>query len=130
MALRQFYCRSESHPRCEINWSLIGVDDRSRIVIPHEIREKRGDRYRSVERDSRLKLRRRPPYEIEEQAQLDLTVSWVLAGPTVTALHEQITTALTGELATVREAIADGTEAAPTLEIPVQERTTTPLSGG
>lgn len=32
------------------------ADDRGRIVIPHEIREKHGDRYRVVERDDRVEL--------------------------------------------------------------------------
>ncbi len=53
-------------------------------------------------------------------------MSWVLAGPTVTALNDEITAALTEELATVREAIADGTEQVPTLAIPVRDGTTYP----
>jgi bifunctional DNA-binding transcriptional regulator/antitoxin component of YhaV-PrlF toxin-antitoxin module len=32
------------------------ADDRGRIVIPHEIREKYGDRYRIVELDDRVEL--------------------------------------------------------------------------
>lgn len=32
------------------------ADDRGRIVIPHEIREKHGDRYRIVELDDRVEL--------------------------------------------------------------------------
>lgn len=32
------------------------ADDRGRIVIPHEIREKHGDRYRVVELDDRVEL--------------------------------------------------------------------------
>ncbi|ARS88457.1 AbrB/MazE/SpoVT family DNA-binding domain-containing protein [Natrarchaeobaculum aegyptiacum] len=32
------------------------ADDRGRIVIPHEIREKHGDRYRVVELDDRIEL--------------------------------------------------------------------------
>ncbi|ESS04765.1 MAG: hypothetical protein A07HR67_00494, partial [uncultured archaeon A07HR67] len=58
--------------------------------------------------------------------QFDLTLSWVLAGPTITALQTEITAALTEELATVRTAIADGTETAPTLELPVVDGTTYP----
>jgi hypothetical protein len=53
-------------------------------------------------------------------------MSWVLAGPTVTDLGEQITTALTRELSDVRETIADGTEHAPPLKIPVVDGTTYP----
>ncbi|MFD1572034.1 helix-turn-helix transcriptional regulator [Halorubrum laminariae] len=82
--------------------------------------------YRMLFEDRPEKLRRRLPYDVEEEAQFDLTMSWVLAGPTATALHDDITTALTNELTAVREAIADGTEAAPTLEIPVIDGTTYP----
>ncbi|ELY70879.1 AbrB/MazE/SpoVT family DNA-binding domain-containing protein [Natrinema versiforme] len=32
------------------------ADDRGRIVIPHEIRERHGDRYRVVELDDRVEL--------------------------------------------------------------------------
>lgn len=32
------------------------ADDRGRIVIPHEMREKHGDRYRVVELDDRIEL--------------------------------------------------------------------------
>lgn len=32
------------------------ADDRGRIVIPHEIREKHGDRYRVIELDDRVEL--------------------------------------------------------------------------
>lgn len=32
------------------------ADDRGRIVIPHEIREKHGDRYRVVELEDRIEL--------------------------------------------------------------------------
>ena len=53
-------------------------------------------------------------------------MSWVVTGPTATELHADITTTLREELTTVRDAIADGTEAAPTLEIPVVDGTTYP----
>ena len=82
--------------------------------------------YRLLFEDRPAKLRRRLPYEVDPDAHLDLTMSWVIAGPTATTLHEEITTALSEELATVRDAIADGTEAAPTLKIPVVDGTTYP----
>ena len=82
--------------------------------------------YRMLFEDRPAKLCRRLPYEIESDAQLDLTMSWVIAGPTATTLHEEITTALSEELATVRDTIADGTEAAPSLKIPVVDGTTYP----
>ncbi|WP_240471189.1 plasmid replication protein RepH [Halorubrum tropicale] len=82
--------------------------------------------YRMLFEDRPEKLRRRLPSQVEPDIQLDLTMSWVVAGPTATALQDAITTALQEELTTVREAIADGTEQAPTLEIPVVDGTTYP----
>jgi len=82
--------------------------------------------YRLLFEDRPAKLRRRLPYEVAPDTQLDLTMSWVVTGPTATALHADITTTLHEELTAVRESIADGTEAAPTLEIPVRDGTTYP----
>ncbi|MGQ3330842.1 plasmid replication protein RepH [Halorubrum sp. FL23] len=82
--------------------------------------------YRLLFEDRPAKLCRRLPYEVEPDTQLDLTMSWVIAGPTATTLHDAITTALSEELTTVRDAIADGTEAASILEIPVVDGTTYP----
>ncbi|MEZ3170174.1 plasmid replication protein RepH [Halorubrum sp. RMP-47] len=82
--------------------------------------------YRLLFEDRPEKLCRRLPYEVDPNTQVDLTMSWVIAGPTATALQDPITTSLTDELTTVREAIADGTETAPTLEIPVIDGTTYP----
>ncbi|WP_244629374.1 plasmid replication protein RepH [Halorubrum sp. PV6] len=82
--------------------------------------------YRMLFEDRPAKLCRRLPYETDHDATMDLTMSWVVAGPTITALHDDITAALSTELTTVREAIADGTEHAPTLEIPVVDGTTYP----
>ncbi|OYR75728.1 plasmid replication protein RepH, partial [Halorubrum sp. E3] len=82
--------------------------------------------YRMLFEDRPAKLCRRLPYETDHDATMDLTMSWVLAGPTITELHDDITAALSRELTTVRKAIADGTEPAPTLEIPVVDGTTYP----
>ena len=82
--------------------------------------------YRLLFEDRPEKLCRRLPSQVEPDTQLDLTMSWVLAGPTATALQDAITRALSEELTDVREAIADGTEQAPTLEIPVIDGTTYP----
>lgn len=54
----------------------------------------------------------------------------MVADPTITALENQITAALTEELTTIRDAIADGTKQAPTLEIPVRDGTTYPAIDG
>ena len=82
--------------------------------------------YRMLFEDRPAKLCRRLPAETDHDATMDLTMSWVVAGPTITELHDDITGALASELTTVREAIADGTEAAPTLELPVVDGTTYP----
>ncbi|PHQ41517.1 plasmid replication protein RepH [Halorubrum sp. C191] len=82
--------------------------------------------YRMLFEDRPAKLCRRLPAETDHDATMDLTMSWVVAGPTITELHDDITAALASELTTVREAIADGTETAPTLEIPVVDGTTYP----
>ncbi|MDB9252915.1 plasmid replication protein RepH [Halorubrum ezzemoulense] len=82
--------------------------------------------YRLLFEDRPEKLRRRLPYDVDPTDRLDLTMSWVIAGPTITELHEEITTTLQAELTTVREAIAEGTEDAPTLAIPVRDATTYP----
>ena len=82
--------------------------------------------YRLLFEDRPEKLRRRLPYDIDPTDHLDLTMSWVIAGPTITELHDEITTTLQRELTTVREAIVEGTEDAPTLAIPVRDATTYP----
>ncbi|MDB2276109.1 plasmid replication protein RepH [Halorubrum ezzemoulense] len=82
--------------------------------------------YRMLFEDRPAKLCRRLPAETDHDARMDLTMSWVVAGPTITELHDEITDTLASELTTVREAIADGTETAPTLEIPVIDGTTYP----
>ena len=82
--------------------------------------------YRMLFEDRPAKLCRRLPAETDHDATMDLTMSWVVAGPTITELHDEITDTLATELTTVREAIADGTEAAPTLEIPVVDGTAYP----
>ncbi|MDB2262383.1 helix-turn-helix transcriptional regulator [Halorubrum ezzemoulense] len=82
--------------------------------------------YRMLFEDRPGKLCRRLPAETDHDARMDLTMSWVVAGPTITELHDEITAALSRELTTVREAIDDGTETAPTLEIPVVDGTTYP----
>ncbi|PHQ45030.1 plasmid replication protein RepH [Halorubrum sp. C3] len=82
--------------------------------------------YRMLFENRPAKLCRRLPAEADHNATMDLTMSWVIAGPTITELHDDITAALASELTTVREAIADGTETAPTLEIPVVDGTIYP----
>lgn len=80
--------------------------------------------YRMLFEERPSKLKRRLPYDVEPGASMELTASWVLAGPTATALQSEITDALTAEFTDLREAIATGDEPAPTLTVPVRDGTT------
>ncbi|WP_176451333.1 plasmid replication protein RepH [Halorubrum sp. Ea8] len=80
--------------------------------------------YRMLFEERPAKLKRRLPYDIETGASMELTASWVLAGPTATTLQTAISEALAAELDTLREAIATGNERAPTLTVPVRDGTT------
>ncbi|WP_283402508.1 MarR family winged helix-turn-helix transcriptional regulator [Halorubrum sp. DM2] len=80
--------------------------------------------YRMLFEDRPPKLKRRLPYDVETGASMDLTASWVLAGPTATTLQADIAEALSAELGDLREAIESGTESAPTLTVPVRDGTT------
>jgi len=77
--------------------------------------------YRMILEDREQKLKMRLPYDVDEDdPTMHLTASWVFSGPTMTDLKPQIETAIEREASEIREAIADGTEAAPVMEIPVQ----------
>ena len=80
--------------------------------------------YRMLFETRPAKLKRRLPYDIETGASMELTASWVFAGPTATTLQTTITETLGAELDTLREAIASGDEQAPTLTVPVRDGTT------
>ncbi|MFD1572061.1 helix-turn-helix transcriptional regulator [Halorubrum laminariae] len=80
--------------------------------------------YRMLFETRPSKLKRRLPYEVEEGATVEMTASWVLAGPTMTALQPTLTEVLDATSDAVREPIADGTEAAPELAIAVRDGTT------
>ena len=80
--------------------------------------------YRMLFEDRPSKLKRRLPYDVEAGAAMELTTSWVLAGPTATALQPDIADTLDAELGELRDAIASGAETAPTLTIPVRDGTT------
>jgi len=71
--------------------------------------------------DREEKLKKRLPYDVDSSdPAMHLTASWVFSGPTMTDLKPQIEQAIEREASEIREAIADGTEAAPVMEIPVQ----------
>ena len=80
--------------------------------------------YRMLFETRPVKLKRRLPYDVETGASMELTASWVIAGPTATTLQTAITDALGAELDGLREAIASGDEQAPTLTVPVRNGTT------
>jgi len=71
--------------------------------------------------DREQKLKMRLPYDVDEaDPTMHLTASWVFSGPTMTDLKADIEEAIEREAGEIREAIADGTETAPVMEIPVQ----------
>ena len=77
--------------------------------------------YRMLLEDREQKLKTRLPYDVDsDDPTMHLTASWVFSGPTMTDLKPQIETAIRREASEIREAIADGTEAAPVMDIPVQ----------
>jgi len=77
--------------------------------------------YRMLLEDREEKLKKRLPYDVDSSdPAMHLTASWVFSGPTMTDLKPQIEQAIEREASEIREAIADGTEAAPVMEIPVQ----------
>jgi hypothetical protein len=77
--------------------------------------------YRMLLEDREQKLKMRLPYDVDEaDPTMHLTASWVFSGPTMTDLKADIEQAIEREASEIREAIADGTEAAPVMEIPVQ----------
>jgi len=77
--------------------------------------------YRMLLEDREQKLKKRLPYDVDsDDPAMHLTASWVFSGPTMTDLKPEIEQAIEREASEIREAIADGTEAAPVMEIPVQ----------
>lgn len=65
------------------------------------------------------KLRARLPYDIDEDDEASLTASWVITGPGISALQEEIETQLAAETSRVREPIQEGREDAARLDLPV-----------
>jgi len=77
--------------------------------------------YRMLLEDREEKLKKRLSYNVDsDDPAMHLTASWVFSGPTMTDLKPQIEEAIEREASEIREAIADGTEAAPVMDIPVQ----------
>ncbi|MFC4989631.1 hypothetical protein [Saliphagus infecundisoli] len=70
--------------------------------------------------DRRKKLRQRLPYDVQaDDPTMDLTASWVVSGPQASLLQEDLENAIGAADEDVREAIQEGAETAPTMEIPV-----------
>lgn len=77
--------------------------------------------YRMLLEDRPDKLKRRLPYDVAgDDPTMHLTASWIFSGPTMTNLQDDIECAIEEEASGIRDAIADGTESAPVMEIPVQ----------
>lgn len=76
--------------------------------------------YRMILENRPEKLKRRLPYDVDvDDPTMHLTASWVISGPAITELRDDVEQAIEREAEEVREAIAEGREAAPTMEIPV-----------
>ncbi|WP_155118177.1 plasmid replication protein RepH [Halorubrum sp. T3] len=101
-----------------------GLCDFIRYTVPKQSVYGVHSGYRLLFEKRPPKLKRRLPYDVEAGASMELTASWVFAGPTATTLRTAITEALSDELDTLREAIATGDEQAPTLTVPVRDGTT------
>ena len=80
--------------------------------------------YRMLFEERPAKLKRRLPYDVEAGASLEVTASWVIAGPTATTLQGDLAAALDDELGELREAVARGDETVPALTISVRDGTT------
>jgi DNA-binding MarR family transcriptional regulator len=79
--------------------------------------------YRLLFESRPAKLKRRLPYDVDASDTLDLTATWVLAGPTITELQPAIRRALEQTDNALRDTVADGTEQVPALEVPVRDGT-------
>jgi predicted transcriptional regulator len=95
--------------------------DFARYTIPKQSVYGIHSGYRMLLEDRPDKLKRRLPYDVDDaDSTMHLTASWVFSGPTMTDLHGDIERAIDQEANELREAIANGKESAPMMEIPVQ----------
>ena len=83
--------------------------------------------FRQVLEEREEKLQRRLPVGVTpERPTAEMTASWVVSGPTVTDLQDEIRDGIRAETDHVREQVAAGDEEMPALEIPVVNADTTP----
>lgn len=76
--------------------------------------------YRMLLEDRPEKLKQRLSYDVEStDVTMDTTASWIFSGPTMTDLQGDIRNAIEAEQRELREAIDEGTETAPVMEIPI-----------
>lgn len=77
--------------------------------------------YRMLLEERPAKLKQRLSYEVgDDDPTMHLTSSWVFSGPTITGLQPDIERAINREAEDLREAVAEGNETAPIMEIPVR----------
>lgn len=89
-------------------------------VIPKQTTYQHHSGYRMLLEDRPEKLKARLSYEIDPEAPgMDMTASWLISGPTITELQDEIEDAIQGNQADLREQIAEGNEQAAVMEIPV-----------
>jgi hypothetical protein len=83
--------------------------------------------FRTCVEDRPEKLQYRlPPGYSPDTPTAELTASWIVRGPTATALQDDLEDAIETEISELRERVVDGTEPAPVLEVPVVDATTIP----
>lgn len=97
-----------------------------RFTVPKQAGYEDENGFHSIHRmlieDRSEKLRARAAYDVDESdPTADMTMSWVISGPGVTSLQEDVQGAIAAESARLRERIEDGTEEAALLHIPVEE---------
>jgi len=77
--------------------------------------------YRMLLEERPAKLKQRLPYEVDDNdPTMHLTASWVFSGPSITDLQPDIESAINKQAEELREAVAEGNETAPVMEIPVR----------
>lgn len=80
--------------------------------------------WRAVRERREDKLKHRLPLAVDDDPTAHLTADWIISGPSVTALQEDIQQVLEEEANAVREDVREGREDAPVLQIPVRKADT------
>ncbi|WP_018258845.1 DUF5817 domain-containing protein [Halomicrobium katesii] len=78
--------------------------------------------FRMCVEDRKQKLKARAAYDVDDgDSTAELTASWIVSGPEASELRDLVEDAVDEESSRLRERVAEGTEQAATLDIPVVE---------